>query len=102
MNTPDVYAALRTPRRKYGPTLMVFAACGLAGWLGWCGVLVAQAARDAYAAKACANSGGTWNYGNCSVPTINIEIVPRGPVIEPEPGPTRQPAPWGGQMPGAL
>jgi hypothetical protein len=100
MNTPDVYAALRTPRRKYGPTLMVFAACGLAGWLGWCGVLVAQAARDAYAAKACANSGGTWNYGNCSVPTINIEIVPRGPVAEP--GPTRHPAPWGGQTPGAL
>lgn len=100
MTDYDVYAAALRPRRKFAPTLMVFAACVLAGWLGWCGVLIAQAARDAYAAKACAMSGGTWSYGNCRVPQINIEIVPLGPTVEPVP--PREPTPWGGQTPGLL
>ncbi len=100
--TEDEYAAALRPRRKFGPTLMVFAACVLAGWLGWCGVLVARAARDVYVGTACADAGHDFAFGECRAPDIQVNVVLPKALMPDNDEPPRTPAPWGGQTPGAL
>lgn len=94
--TDDEYAAALRPRRKYAPTLMVLAVCAVVAWLGWCSVLLGRAYRDAVVGPACAEAGHDWAFGDCRAPDIEVKvnIVP--------PTPPREPAPWGGQTPGAL
>lgn len=76
----------RKPSRLPGAFAVVVCAA-LCAWLGWCAVLVAQCARDAYACKACVETGGTWARGACEVPAVNIQIVPRGPAGADAPAP---------------
>jgi hypothetical protein len=89
MTESEIYAALRPrPPRRTAFVVCFALACASVSWLGFCAVQCAQVAGRAYAAKACAMSGGVWTFDTCAVPQINIEIVPRGPAEPVPPGPS--------------
>jgi hypothetical protein len=102
-DTEDVYAAvLRRPRRRLAPMVIAAVVCATAAWLGWCGVLVSRAVRDAVIGQTCAGVGNDWVYGECRAPDIEIKIPPLQIAPEPPAAP-RIPAPWQGPLgPGGL
>lgn len=85
----EMYAAALSPHPKRGWVVaIVFLVCVTISFLGACLVAIAHEAGQGYAAKACADSGGTWGHGSCDVPAINIQVVPRGRANE---GPAASP-----------
>lgn len=88
----EMYEAALRPRHPSRLWVVVIAlfVCSAFAFMCACAVAIAHEASQAYAAKACAQSGGTWTGVGCEVPSVNITVTPRsasapdrGPLLGP-------------------
>ena len=70
----------RKSKAKARSRFASFLLAAVIAWLGWCLVLVAEAARDAVAAKGCAEAGGMWQGRACVLPEIHLQLGPKASV----------------------